>query len=87
LKGSLKRLGLEYVDLWLIHTPIQHQSRIKEIWKQFEEVHKEGLAKNIGVSNFRIKDFEQLLDGAEITPTVNQVCSSIHILILRHWEF
>jgi len=73
LKGSLQRLGLTYVDLWLIHTPVQHKDNLKSVWKQCEEVQKEGLAKNIGVSNFRIKDFEVILDGAEIIPTVNQI--------------
>ncbi|EMD38083.1 hypothetical protein CERSUDRAFT_93603 [Gelatoporia subvermispora B] len=72
LQGSLKKLQLDYVDLFLIHIPIQHED-LKGVWKQFEEVHKEGLAKSIGVSNFRVKDFEQILDGATVVPSVNQI--------------
>lgn len=73
LQTSLRKLQLDYVDLYLIHTPVPHEGRIAEVWKQMEEVYKEGLAKNIGVSNFRLKDFETFIDSAEIIPVVNQV--------------
>ncbi|THH03573.1 hypothetical protein EW146_g10397, partial [Bondarzewia mesenterica] len=54
LQGSLKTLKLDYVDLFLIHIPsmFKEPGQLKSIWKQFEEVKKEGLAKSIGVSNF-----------------------------------
>ncbi|KAG8872763.1 hypothetical protein FRB97_007359 [Tulasnella sp. 331] len=68
LKGSLRRLQVDYVDLYLVHTPMSHLGRLKDIWKQMEEVQREGLAKNIGVSNFRVKDYEEFIDEAEITP-------------------
>jgi len=70
------------VDLWLVHTPTQHEGRLQEVWKQCEEVQKEGLAKNIGVSNFRIKDFEEILKGAEIIPQINQVRLKKFVILL-----
>ncbi|KAI8998645.1 Aldo/keto reductase [Trametes punicea] len=73
LLESLKKLKLDYVDLFLIHMPIHHQGRLKSVWKQFEELQKEGLAKSIGVSNFRIKDLEEILEVATVIPAVNQI--------------
>ncbi|THH17240.1 hypothetical protein EW146_g3539 [Bondarzewia mesenterica] len=75
LQGSLKTLKLDYVDLFLIHIPsmFKEPGQLKSIWKQFEEVKKEGLAKSIGVSNFEVKDLEEILDGATIVPAVNQL--------------
>ena len=73
LVESLKQLRLDYVDLFLIHMPIHHEGKLKSVWKQFEELQKEGLAKSIGVSNFRIKDFEEILEVATVVPAVNQV--------------
>ncbi|KAG8872766.1 hypothetical protein FRB97_007362 [Tulasnella sp. 331] len=72
LTESLKRLQLEYVDIYLIHTPVSHLGKLKDIWKQIEAVQKEGLAKNIGVSNFRIKDYEEFIADANIIPICNQ---------------
>jgi diketogulonate reductase-like aldo/keto reductase len=73
LKKSLQRLGVDYVDLWLIHDPTSHPGQLKQIWKEFEEVYKEGLAKNIGVSNFMIKHLQEILEVATVVPQVNQV--------------
>ncbi|KAI0709225.1 Aldo/keto reductase [Earliella scabrosa] len=73
LLDSLKKLKLDYVDLFLIHMPIHHEGKIKSVWKEFEALQKEGLAKSIGVSNFRVKDLEELLDSATVTPAVNQI--------------
>lgn len=73
LQGSLKRLGLDYVDLWLIHTPEQHVGKLKQVWKGCEEVYKDGLARNIGVSNFTVRHLEEILEGATVVPQVNQV--------------
>ncbi|KAI0957724.1 hypothetical protein AcW1_006024 [Taiwanofungus camphoratus] len=73
LATSLKKLKLQYVDLFLIHTPEQHQGNLKSVWKQVEELQKEGLAKSIGVSNFRVQDLEEILDGASVVPAVNQI--------------
>ncbi len=74
---SLKKLGLEYVDLFLIHDPTSAKGQIKAWWKQMEEVKKEGLTKSIGVSNFRVQDLEEVLEVATIIPAVNQVSSEL----------
>ncbi|CAL1704615.1 unnamed protein product [Somion occarium] len=72
LVESLRKLKVDYVDLFLIHNPQLHPD-LKSVWKQLEELKKEGLSKSIGVSNFRIKDLEVILPGAEILPSVNQI--------------
>lgn len=68
---SLKKLGLEYLDLYLIHWPVE--GKYNEAWRALETLYKEGKVKAIGVSNFHIHHFEDLLKGAEIKPMVNQV--------------
>jgi diketogulonate reductase-like aldo/keto reductase len=76
LVESLKKLRLEYVDLFLIHTPLQFNDepgRLKAVWKEMEALKKEGLTRNIGVSNFRAAQLREILDGAEILPSINQV--------------
>lgn len=73
LMASLKKLQLDYVDLYLIHTPVVHAGKMKDIWKQMEAVKKEGLARNIGVSNFRVKDLNEIIADADVIPVVNQV--------------
>jgi 2,5-diketo-D-gluconate reductase A len=70
---SLGRLGMGYVDLYLIHWPVPSQDRFVETWRAFERIHGEGQARTIGVSNFRIDDLRRLEDETEIRPTVNQV--------------
>jgi predicted oxidoreductase len=67
---------LQYVDLFLIHSPNQHEGRLKEVWKEIEDVQKAGLARSIGVSNFSVQKLEEILDGATVVPAVNQVCPS-----------
>lgn len=68
---SLKRLQLDYVDLYLIHWPVPKLR--KESWKALEKIFKEGLARSIGVSNYMINHLEELKTYAEIIPAVNQV--------------
>jgi methylglyoxal/glyoxal reductase len=68
---SLKKLGLEYLDLYLIHWP--GKDKFKETWKALETLYKEGRVRAIGVSNFHIHHLEELLKDAEIKPMVNQV--------------
>jgi 2,5-diketo-D-gluconate reductase A len=70
---SLGRLGMDYVDLYLIHWPVPSQDRFVETWRAFERIHDEGRARTIGVSNFRIDDLRRLEAETEIRPTVNQV--------------
>lgn len=77
---SLQTLGVEYVDLYLIHAPwpwsdrgSDHMEGNIEVWKAFEEIYKSGRAKAIGVSNFNEKELQQLLDATDIVPAVNQI--------------
>lgn len=73
LQTSLEKLGMESVDLYLVHNPKHHEGRLKEVWKVMEECKKEGLAKSIGVSNFEVEHLQEILEGAEFPPSVNQV--------------
>ena len=75
LQESLRKLKTDYVDLFLIHNPKQHAD-IKAVWKQMEEIKKEGLAKSIGVSNFTVHHLQEVLGVATIPPAVIQVAIS-----------
>ncbi|BDH61811.1 glyoxal reductase [Lysinibacillus sp. PLM2] len=68
---SLEKLGLEYLDLYLIHWPVA--GKYKEAWRALETLYKEGRVKAIGVSNFQIHHLEDLMKDAEIKPMINQV--------------
>ena len=68
---SLAKLGLDYLDLYLIHWPVA--GKYKEAWRALETLYKEGRVKAIGVSNFQIHHLEELMKDAEIKPMVNQV--------------
>ena len=70
---SLERLGGGHVDLYLIHWPVPGEGRFVETWRALERIHREGGARSIGVSNFRIDDLERLHAEAEMRPTVNQI--------------
>ncbi len=70
---SLDRLGLDYVDLYLIHWPVPSEDRFVDTWRAFERIHEEGRARTIGVSNFRVEDLERLEAETETRPTVNQI--------------
>jgi diketogulonate reductase-like aldo/keto reductase len=69
---SLSRLGLEYVDLYLIHWP-RSSELTRQSWKALEEIHEGGGAKNIGVSNYDIDELKELLGYAKVPPAVNQI--------------
>ncbi|WHY78428.1 aldo/keto reductase [Neobacillus sp. WH10] len=68
---SLNKLGLDYLDLYLIHWP--GKDKYKETWKALEKLYKDGRVRAIGVSNFQIHHLEDLISSAEIKPMVNQV--------------
>jgi diketogulonate reductase-like aldo/keto reductase len=68
---SLGKLGMDSVDLYLIHWPVK--GKFKETWKAFEEIYEKGEARAIGVSNFTIDQLEDLLADAKVRPTVNQI--------------
>ncbi|MGE6256642.1 aldo/keto reductase [Heyndrickxia sporothermodurans] len=68
---SLKKLGLDYLDLYLIHWPVE--GKYKDTWRALETLYKDGKIKAIGVSNFQIHHLEDLIKDAEIKPMINQV--------------
>lgn len=70
-EASLRRLGMEYVDLYLIHWPVK--GKYKETWRAMETLYKEGKVRAIGVSNFQVHHLKDLMSDAEIKPMVNQV--------------
>jgi methylglyoxal/glyoxal reductase len=68
---SLEKLGLDYLDLYLIHWP--GKNKYKETWKALEKLYKDGRVRAIGVSNFKVHHLQNLISDAEIKPMVNQV--------------
>jgi len=73
LEKSLERLGLSYVDLYLIHWPMPARDLIVETWKELETLKSEGLIRSIGVSNFRVEDLEKLASEGLTSPVLNQI--------------
>ncbi|CAL9073215.1 unnamed protein product [Musa textilis] len=87
LQASLRTLGLEYIDLYLIHYPVRLKGEIQmvfasddvttvdmpTVWEAMEKCQSLGLAKSVGVSNFTCKKLADLLNHARIPPAVNQV--------------
>ncbi|WP_086838246.1 aldo/keto reductase [Amycolatopsis kentuckyensis] len=70
---SMAKLGLEQLDLYLIHWPTPARGKFLDTWKAFEKLYTDGRVRAIGVSNFQPAHLERLLDAAEIAPAVNQV--------------
>ncbi|MFJ8015983.1 aldo/keto reductase [Streptomyces sp. NPDC096339] len=70
---SLTRLGLDHVDLYLIHWPRPMRDDFVSIWKTFEEIAASGRAKAVGVSNFRAEDLERIAAESPLVPAVNQI--------------
>ena len=73
LNESLIRLGLDHVDLYLIHWPKPRQNAYLEAWKGLVKVKEEGLAKSVGVSNFTISHLKRIIDATGVVPSVNQI--------------
>ncbi|HEY4187098.1 MAG TPA: aldo/keto reductase [Polyangia bacterium] len=69
--ASLERLGLDYVDLYLLHWPVA--GKRLESWRALERQHADGRARAIGVSNFLVSHLEELLGMAKVVPAVNQI--------------
>ncbi|MDU4802127.1 MAG: aldo/keto reductase [Clostridium butyricum] len=71
LELSLKKLGLDYVDLYLIHWPVKGE--YINAYKVLEELYENGKTKSIGISNFKAHQLQDLLDNTNIVPAVNQM--------------
>lgn len=70
---SLERLGLEYIDLYLIHWPRNDKEKRQESWRALCELYKQGFAKSIGVSNYGVGHLEEVLATPAVVPAVNQI--------------
>ena len=73
LRTSLQKLGLDYVDLYLIHWPSQEDEKYLEAWKALEELQAEGLTRSIGVSNFLPHHLDRVAEVGTKTPAINQI--------------
>ncbi|HBY83118.1 diketogulonate reductase-like aldo/keto reductase [Staphylococcus warneri] len=72
-ENSLKRLDLDYLDLYLMHWPGTNEALMIDTWQGMEDLYKQERVKNIGVSNFNVDHFEALLAQVSIKPVINQV--------------
>jgi 2,5-diketo-D-gluconate reductase A len=72
-EASLERLGVDYVDLYLIHWPAPANDRYVETWRAFERLRESGRARSIGVSNFLVPHLERLLAETDTVPAVDQI--------------
>ena len=70
---SIQKLGLDYLDLYLVHWPGTNEAVMIDTWKSMEDLYKDNKVKNIGVSNFNPDHFEALLAQVSIKPVINQV--------------
>jgi len=73
LRASLKRTGVPYFDLYLLHSAIGGPEVRRECWRACVDAQKEGLVKSIGVSNWGTKHIQELLDAGSVLPVVNQI--------------
>ncbi|MCN9242634.1 aldo/keto reductase [Streptomyces sp. RY43-2] len=79
---SLEKLGLEYVDLYLIHWPLPSRGTFVDTYKAFEKIHADGRAKAIGVSNFLPEHLKTLIEATSVIPAVNQI--ELHPHLQQH---
>lgn len=87
LDGSLKRLGLDYVDLLLIHWPLPGRDQYVSTWQTFERLQAQGKVRSIGVSNFKPAHLERLMAETDVVPAVNQIQLSPAITRTAEREF
>jgi diketogulonate reductase-like aldo/keto reductase len=83
---SLEKMGLDYIDMMLIHSPQpwaewrgekRYDDENRDVWRALEDAYKAGNLKAIGVSNFLVDDLENVLAGCEIKPMVNQILTHV----------
>jgi len=73
VRGTLERLGTDYVDLQLIHWPNPGRDKYVEAWQALVDCQKEGLVRSVGVSNFTEAHLARIIDATGVTPSVNQI--------------
>ena len=73
LERSLRELGYDYVDLYLIHWPMPSQGLYVETWQALVELRDAGLARSIGVSNFTVDHLQRVIDATGVVPSINQI--------------
>ena len=73
IEESVARMGLDYIDLYLIHWPNPSQGQFVEAWKALVDAQKQGIVKHIGVSNFLPQHLRALIEDSGETPAVNQI--------------
>ncbi|WP_405690013.1 aldo/keto reductase [Streptomyces sp. NBC_01185] len=72
-EGTMEKVRLDYLDLFLIHWPLPDRGDFVETWKALEEIYRSGRVKAIGVSNFQPHHLRRLLDSSVVVPAVNQI--------------
>src|SRR3954447_11262083 len=86
IEGSLKKLGVDYIDLMIIHSPkpwakfLESETYFegnREAWRALEEAYKAGKLRSIGLSNFEKADIDNILDNCSVRPMVNQILAHI----------
>ncbi len=73
VRGSLQRLGLDYLDLHLIHWPNPSVDKYVQAWQALVDLREQGLVRSIGVSNFTQAHLERIIEATGVTPAVNQI--------------
>lgn len=71
--ASLKRLGLDHVDLYLIHWPAPRKGLFVDTWRALVRLREEGRARSIGVSNFEVEHLDRIIAETGVTPAINQI--------------
>ena len=83
VRGSLERLGLDYLDLHLVHWPNPSVGKYVEAWQALVDLKEQGLVRSIGVSNFSQDHLTRIIDASGVTPSVNQV--ELHPRFTQQW--
>jgi diketogulonate reductase-like aldo/keto reductase len=73
LAASLRALGTEYLDLWLVHWPPSSGKQLCQVWREFLALRDEGKARAVGVSNYSLAQIDRLSEATGVTPAVNQI--------------